>query len=81
MKDKLNAARQLFNYSDVPFGIGLTAGVVLGSAVTVHFIKSARVPHILDLSKEAYTALINDDTLNGVTLTTPDHILKITKEF
>jgi glutamine cyclotransferase len=80
MKDKLNAARQLFNHSDVPFGIGLTAGVVLGSAVTVHFIKSARVPHILDLSKEAYTALINDDTLNGIAHVTPDRILRITKE-
>lgn len=79
MKDKLNAIKRKLDRPVVRHLIVYSAGVAMGSAATLHFIKSGRSPHILDLSGEAYHALINDET-NFVRFTGPEHVFLVTLE-
>jgi hypothetical protein len=70
MKDKLSALKLKLKSPAAKHLALCSTGVVVGSAVTMHCI--LRSPRTLILPKEAYEALINDET-NFVRFSNPKH--------
>lgn len=62
MKDKLNALIQKLDSPVSHLTVCSLGAAVAGSAATVFYLKTR--PHIFDLSKEGYQALINDEANN-----------------
>lgn len=78
MHDKLEALKQKLNSPVSHLIICSLGAAVAGSAATVYYLKTQ--PHILDLSKEGYQALINGEA-NNFRIGNKEHSFKILPEY
>ena len=78
MKNPIRKIEEKLEDPSFAYRTGLTLGTIAGCAGTFLAIRLGAVPHIIDLSKKGHAALVNDETLNGLTYATKDHAFKIT---
>lgn len=78
MKSKLTTLKELLHSPVSHLTICSIGAAVAGSAATAYYLRTR--PHILDLSKEGYQALINDEASNFRT-SNGEHSFKIILEF
>ena len=77
MKNKLTQLKLKLNSPVSHLTICSLGAAVAASAATVYYLKTR--PHILDLSKEGYQALINDEAYN-FRMSNGEHSFKIIPE-